>query len=199
MPGFPGDQVWSKVVMKQVIEHHPILSQKSSLNKSKKNHIPEYALQYKKEWLYIRGINKSIESLIQRKYDYYPQGKKFSSSSADTIKKHIDIFLKAQKKGRLQKDISHLRLKETDVNFIDRLEEDLEIYSDVFYAYYEDNIPVVDFDPNDKIKYEEFCESFGKFKSQLKPDYPTFFEMYNRFMNSDDSDYYLYDSDIDSD
>ena len=115
MPGFPGDQVWSKVVMKQVIEHHPILSQKSSLNKSK-NHIPEYALQYKKEWLYIRGINKSIESLIQRKYDYYPQGKKFSSSSADTIKKHIDIFLKAQKKGRLQKDISHLRLKEIDVN-----------------------------------------------------------------------------------
>ena len=103
------------VVMKQVIEHHPILSQKSSLNKSK-NHIPEYALQYKKEWLYIRGINKSIESLIQRKYDYYPQGKKFSSSSADTIKKHIDIFLKAQKKGRLQKDISHLRLKEIDVN-----------------------------------------------------------------------------------
>ena len=69
----------------------------------------------------------------------------------------------------------------------------------MFYAYYEDNIPVVDFDPNDKIKYEEFCESFEKFKSQLKPDYPTFFEMYNRFMNSDDSDYYLYDSDIDSD
>ena len=161
--------------------------------------VPEYALHYKKEWLYIRGINKSIESFIKRKHDYYPQGKKFSSLSANQIKKYFDSFLRGQKNGRLQKDISHLRLKETDVNFIDRLEEDIEIYSDVFYAYYEDNIPVVDFDPNDKIKYDEFCESFEKFKSQLKPDYPTFFEMYNRFMNSDDSDYYLYDSDTDSD
>ena len=49
-----------------------------------------------------------------------------------------------------------------------RLEEDLEIYSDVFYAYYEDNIPVVEFDPYDKIKYDEFYKSFEKFKSQLR-------------------------------
>ena len=167
--------------------------------------IPEYAQQYKKEWLYIHGINKSIESFIKRKHDYYPQGKKFICSSADTIKKHIDTFLRGQEKGRLQKDISHLRLKETDVNFIDRLEEDLEIYSDVFYAYYEDNIPVVDFDPYDKIKYDEFCESFEKFRSQLKPDYPTYFELYNKFMNSDgyESEEYvsisLPDSDCDSD
>ena len=157
--------------MKQVTEHHPKSSQKSSINNNpKKSHVPEYALQYKKEWLYIHRINKSIESFIKRKHDYYPQGKKFSSLSANQVKKYFDRFLKAQKNGRLQKDISHLRLKETDVNFIDRLEEDLEIYSDIFYAYYEDNIPVVDFDPKDKIKYEEFCESFEKFKSQLKPD-----------------------------
>ena len=197
-----GLKAWVKdvlVVMKQVIEYHPIPSQKSSINKSK-NHIPEYALQFKKEWLYIRGINKSIESFIKKDHDYYPQGKKFSSLSADTIKKHIDRFLRAQKNGRLQQDISHLRLKETDVNFIDRLEEDLEIYSDVFYAYYEDNIPVVDFDPNDKIKYDEFCESYKKFKSQLKRGYLTYFEIYQRFMNSDDSDIdNATDSDSDSD
>ena len=95
--------------------------------------------------------------------------------------------------------IFHLHLKETDVNFIYRLEEDLEIYSDVFYAYYEDNIPVFDFDPNDKIKYDEFCESFEKFKSQLKPDYPTYFEMNNSiiYLNDYESDeYVLSDSDF---
>ena len=175
---------------------HIVLKLKS---KNKNDKIPEYAQQYKKEWLYIRGINKSIESFIKRKNDYFPEGKKFSSLSANKIKKYFDSFLRGQKNGRLQQDISHLRLKETDVNFIYRLEEDLEIYSDVFYAYYEDNIPVFDFDPNDKIKYDEFCESFEKFKSQLKPDYPTFFELYNRFMNSDSYSYSDSYSDSDSD
>ena len=66
-------------------------------------------------------------------------------------------------------------MKETDVNFIECLEEDLEIYSDVFYAYYEDDYPVVDFDPVDKIKYDDFCESFEKFKSQLKYDFFSLF------------------------
>ena len=54
--------------------------------------VPEYAQQYKKEWLYIRGINKSIESFIKRKRDYYPEGKKFSSLSANQIKKYFDRF-----------------------------------------------------------------------------------------------------------
>ena len=172
----------------------------SQLNRTNSiNKIPEYAQQYKKEWLYIHGINKSIESFIKRKHDYFPEGKKFSSLSANQIKKYFDSFLRGQKNGRLQQDISHLHLKETDVNFIYRLEEDLEIYSDVFYAYYEDNIPVFDFDPNDKIKYDEFCESFEKFKSQLKPDYPTYFEMNNSiiYLNDYESDeYVLSDSDF---
>ena len=97
--------------------------------------------------------------------------------------------------------ICHLRLKEADVNFIDFLENELEDYGDVFYAYYEDNIPVVEFDPNDKIKYDEFYESYEKFKSQLKPDYPTYIEIYNRFMNSDgyESEEYDFTSSSDSD
>ena len=46
--------------MKQVIERHPKSSQKSSINNNPhKSHIPEYAQQYKKEWLYIRGINSN--------------------------------------------------------------------------------------------------------------------------------------------
>ena len=147
--------------------------------------VPEYAQQFRKEWLYIRGINKIIESLNRGKYDYYPIGKKFSCLKADKIKNHINTFLKAQERGRLQKDISYLGLSEEDVHNIFRLEEDLEIYSDVFYACYEDGIPVVEFEPGDKIKFDNFCESFEKFKIQLKPVYHTFFKLYNNFMNSD--------------
>ena len=87
--------------MKQVIERHPTLGQKSTSNPPK-NHIPLYAQQFYKEWLYIRGINKSIESFIQK--NDYPQGEKFSSSKADKIKKHIDIyFLKLKKKEDYKK------------------------------------------------------------------------------------------------
>ena len=72
------------------------------------NKIPEYAREYKKEWLFIRGINKELESFI-RIHD--PEGKKFSSPKADRIKSCFNRFVKAQENGRLKKDISHLLLK----------------------------------------------------------------------------------------
>ena len=150
--------------------------------------IPEYAREYKREYQFIRGINKQLESFI-RIHD--PEGKKFSSPKADRFKRYFNIFVKAQEKGRLKKNISHLRLKETDVNFIDILDLDLNDYGDYFYVDGEafSNLE----NENDRIKYDEFVESFLKFKDQLKPDYPTFFELYNKFLNSDGYDGYVSD------
>ena len=151
------------------------------------NKIPEYAREYKKEYLFIRGINKELQSFI-RIDD--PEGKKFSGPKADRFKRYFNRFVKAQENGRLKKDISHLRLKETDVNFIDLLFSDLEDYSGYFYIVDEEYTRRVNKNEieNNRIKYDEFYESFVKFKDQLKPDYPTFFELYNKFLNIDGYD-----------
>ena len=161
----------------------------SSLFKSKNcisgsNKIPEYARDFKKEYLFIWGINKELENFI---YLIDSEGKKFSSLKADRFKRYFDRFVKARENGRL-KDISHLRLKENDVEFIDKLKLDLEDYSDYFYVVDEEYNHLVNNNENDKIKYDEFYESFEKFKSKLKPDYPTYFEIYNRFLNIDGYD-----------
>ena len=128
------------------------------------NKIPEYGREYKKEYLFIRGINKELQSFI-RIDD--PEGKKFSSPKADRFKRYFNRFVKAQENGRLKKDISHLRLKETDVNFIDFLETESDDYGVLFYEI--EAYPRY-INENDKIKYDEFVESFYKFKDQLKTD-----------------------------
>ena len=65
--------------------------------------IPEYAKDFKKEWLVIRGINKECGEFIERT-NYISEGK-FNSPQANRIKYFIKNFLKAQERGRL-KDIS---------------------------------------------------------------------------------------------
>ena len=148
------------------------------------NKIPEYAREYKKEWLFIRGINKELDSFI-RIHD--PEGKKFSSPKADRIKYIIKRFLRGQENGRLKKDISHLLLKKTDVNSIDFLEEfDFDNYGDLFYEFEEYPRYINEYDKN---KFYEFVESFNKLKKQLKTD-----------SNSDsDSDIVIIFTDSDSD
>ena len=148
------------------------------------NKIPEYAREYKKEWLFIRGINKELDSFI-RIHD--PEGKKFSSPKADRIKYIIKRFLKGQENGRLKKDISHLLLKKTDVNSIDFLEEFVfDNYGDLFYEFEEYPRYINEYDKN---KFYEFVESFNKLKKQLKTD-----------SNSDsDSDIVIIFTDSDSD
>ena len=150
------------------------------------NKIPVYAREYKKEYLYIRGINKELQSFI-RIDD--PEGKKFSSPKADRFKRDFNRFVKAQENGRLKKDISHLRLKETDVNFIDFLEIEFDDYGVLFYEI--EAYPRY-INENDKIKYDEFVESYYKFKDQLKTDSDS-------DSDSEDVVIILPDSDSDSD
>ena len=79
------------------------------------NKIPPYATNYKKENLYIRGLNKEFKYLIN-KLDYLNNGL-FITKSAERIKSLIKKFLKAQEKGKL-KDISEFMLPKYDYVFI---------------------------------------------------------------------------------
>ena len=159
------------------------------------NKIPEYAKNFKKEWLYIRGINKECERFVKKFED--EDEKIFSSSYAKKMIYFFKRFVKCQERGKI-KDISHLHLKEEDVKFIDWLEIELDDYGDLFL------IPgSYEFDKekyeNDDTGYKEFFESFTKFKNKLIVDYLSDLENYYKFLNTyTDSDSYS-DSDSDSD
>ena len=79
------------------------------------NKIPEYAREFKNEYLFIRGINKELDNFtIQYLSDC---SELFVSRFSDRIKFFIKKFMKAQELNYL-KDISCFKFKECDVENI---------------------------------------------------------------------------------
>ena len=76
--------------------------------------IPDYAKDFKNEWLYIRGINKKCGEFINR-IDFVSDI--FNSPSANCLKKYIRKILRAEEFGKI-KDISGLIFKYYDVSNI---------------------------------------------------------------------------------
>ena len=89
------------------------------------NKIPEYVREYKKEYLFIRGLNKEIKYIID--FMEYDDDNEFKSHKLDRIMKFIKRFLRAQEKGRL-KDISNLEFNYDDVDNIIELIRNLPEY-----------------------------------------------------------------------
>ena len=77
------------------------------------NKIPHYARDYKKEYLFIRGINKEFK-YFKNKLDKLNDGL-FESNISNRIKYNMKRFLRGQEKGKL-KDISNLVLPRYDVD-----------------------------------------------------------------------------------
>ena len=82
--------------------------------KSTNNKIPEYARDYKKEYLYIRGLNKEFKYFYNH-LDEINNGL-FKSKRSDRLCNLIKRFLRGQEKGKL-KDISEFEIYEDDVVF----------------------------------------------------------------------------------
>ena len=157
--------------------------------KSTNNKIPEYARDYKKEYLYIRGLNKEFE-YFKNKLDKLNDGL-FESNIADRIKYIMKRFLRAQEKGKI-KNISGLMLPSNVFNNLIFINEQFEFY---------------------KLRYDAFCDDDDDYGSDSDSDddsvseylvdgkpYPGFKEFYDIFKNifsqikNEDSD-----SDDDSD
>ena len=130
----------------------------------KTNKIPEYARDYKKEYLFIRGINKMCLNFIS-KYETDSR-KRFVSEYYDSIKYFIKRFLKGQERGKLQ-DISSFVLRNYDISFIE------DLYLIIIYE--------IDFEEVDKLDYRHFYELFCKFYEKIKIVY-----------DDDDDDEYVY-------
>ena len=104
-------------------------SQKVSDKKSK---IPDFAQEFKNEWLYIRGINKKCGDYVKRMVF---GGELFYSPFTNAMKKYMKNFLKGLECGKL-KDISNFYIKYHNVRNIDCLEEKLDSYRDIYIDSY---------------------------------------------------------------
>ena len=104
------DLVLILVVSKMVSATH--LSDFKDFIKSN-NKIPPYAKNFKKEYLFIRGINKEFEYFIDN-MDKISTYEFFHNTNVDRITKLIKIFLRGQEKGKF-KDISGLYFREYDI------------------------------------------------------------------------------------
>ena len=122
------------------------------------NKIPEYAREFKNEYLFIRGINKEMESFVEK---YLTETTElFVSSYNDRIKSFIKKFMKAQELGYL-KDTSSFNFKECDAENI------VFLFSRMHSDFEEDE----EFDeghPDDYSGYRDFYELFCKCCNKIK-------------------------------
>ena len=162
-----------------------------------KSKIPEYAREYKREYQFIRGINKDLGYFINKIYKL--KNGIFESKLADRIKFNIKRFLKGQEKVKL-KDISNLKLPIDDFDNINDINNYFRACKLKWYDFYDN-----------KKYYPAFIEIYDIFKlffDQLKFDYgddsddESIIDLCysdNENKNVNKNDVYVCDSDSDSD
>ena len=150
------------------------------------NKIPDYARDYRNEYLFISGINKTCENFLKK----IGREEIFESPQAVSLMRYLNRFLKAQKIEYLN-DTSEIKLKYKDVKSIDILKLSLDDLKDVF--------------KNDEKNYpgfNKFFECFSRFMVKINVDEISEYEYYAS-LNFDDSDDEIdnrySDSDSDSD
>ena len=154
--------------MKTGIEHH-FLHVKNSI-KLTNNKIPPYAKNFKKEYLFIRGINKEFKYFID-KLDDLNNGL-FESHRANRIKYFMKIFLRGQEKGKLR-DISELEIDEKDVNNLIFIKDKFRCHK-IRYDYFYDD------DDNDYFYNDEDDDDDDEDNSS-NDVYPGFKDIYDVF------------------
>ena len=148
-------------------------------NISKK--IPEYAKDFKKEWLYITGINRKCGEFMKKLGEDTDSFEKvFSSPRAKALIEHFKNVLEAQKMGKLQ-NISQLKFKLSAVYKIIDLRMDL--YYQMGNKFYTDFV-ISDDD------FQDFFENFIIFTRNVNFKNEEDFEddLYLEYLNDSESE-----------
>ena len=158
-----------------VVSKMGILAQSDNISNTtlSKSKFPDYARDYRNEYLFIRGINKTCGEFIKKLNE---EGNTYSSSQANKLMLYINKFLKAQQLEYLN-DTNKINIKDDDYNNIKKLDIDVE---------------------NDFLGFKKFYECFGKLYGKLNIEY---LDDRDDSDDSDDSDveYKIKWSDSDSD
>ena len=162
----------------------------------KTNKIPEYARDFKNEYLFIRGINRTCEKFVKR-LDL--DEKIFDTPQAYQLMLYFRRFLKAKELGYLE-DSSEFKFEESDINFIESLELQLDDYMDLFYDLDSGKFNQERYDSYEYKNLVEFNDCFERFKSKVyikEMNYSDFERNINLLDSDDEFDIFLPDSDSD--
>ena len=193
--------VWGVVIEMGVATH---FSHVQNLIKSN-NKIPHYARDYKKEYLFIRGLNKEFKYFIN-KLDNLNNGL-FESNISNKIKYIMKRFLRGQEKGKL-KDISNLMLPRYDVDNLIFINERFRIYkirwdffnpSDDSDDEVDDSVDIDDSDDSDvEVGIDDSDDEDNEYDGKnVYPGFKEIYDIFNLFFSK--IKYKSCDSDSDSD
>ena len=141
----------------------------------KTSKIPDYARNYRNEYLFIRGIDKACENYLKR---LDKEGEIFDRPQANKLKLYFNRFLKAQELEYLN-DITKISLNYKDIKSIEILELILDDYRDLYCDL-------------DSFEFDQ-----GKYDNEVENDDPGFKEFFECFsgFSDDEIDYRYSDSD----
>ena len=129
------------------------------------NKIPEYARDFKNEYLFIRGINKEFKYVVEN-INEATRGL-FENQRVDKIKKFIKKFLLAQKLGYLN-DVSNFEIKSSDVVYLMKIKKNFHNFKQYINfckcCYDDDDEPFIDPYPAFKKIYDDYELFCSKFK-----------------------------------
>ena len=132
------------------------------------NKIPEYVRDFKKEYLFIRGINKEIKYFVDNINDATTG--LFENDRVDRIKYFIKRFLKGQERGKLQ-DISNFEIESSDVDNLIKIKKNFlnfNQYINFCKSCFDEDEPFIDPYPGFKNIYYDFELFFSKFKIKIR-------------------------------
>ena len=168
----------------------------------KTNKIPEYARDYKNEYLFIIGLNKEFKYFVDR-IDEASYGL-FENHRVVRIKKFIKKFLLSQERGKFQ-DTSNFEISNIDIDNLIKIKKNFCNFNQYIlfceYCFDEEDGLFLDPYPGFKNIYYDFELFFSKFKIKYEEgsfwDYCT--DSDSDGVDSDDLEDILSDSDSDSD
>ena len=148
----------------------------------KSNKIPEYAREYKREYQFIRGLNKEFGYFTKKLKDL--NNGLFETDSTNKIKYYMKRFIRGQEKGKF-KNISNLILPDNFSNHINFINEQFGYYKLRYDAFCDDSDDDSDsfsniFGDSDSDSDEYNDDSDSEYLVDGKP-YPGFIEFYNLF------------------
>ena len=173
------------VVSKMVILAHSSNSQNCI---KKTNVIPEYARDFKNEYLFIRGINKEFKYVVEN-INEATRGL-FENHRVDKIKKFIKKFLLAQKLGYLN-DVSNFEIKNSNIDYLIKIKKNFLNFNQYINfcksCYDDDDGSFIDPYPGFKNIYDDFELFCSKFKIKYEEG-TSFWDYFTDSDSDSDSD-----------
>ena len=142
-----------------------VILERKNCVRSINSKIPEYARNYKKEWLFIRGINKEFKYFVDNINE--ATRSLFENHRVDRIKKFIKKFLLGQKKGKLQ-DTNNFEIKNIEIDNLIKIKKKFLNFNQYINfcksCYNDEDASFINPYPGFKNIYDDFELFFSKFK-----------------------------------